>query len=439
MISVDDQHPRYDVVVVGGRPAGASLAARLGARGLTVLVVDKAELPSAPEVPSCPVIYSGSMAMLDEIGLHEDAYRAAVTRIRTFVLGFEGHFHAVFPIPMTRGRDYAYGFDRARFDHVLWDHLARFPSVTCRAGFAVSDVVRDPAGRVVGIEGAAKGGPRERIVARLAVVGADGRHSLVARKVRARVVEEQAARTSTIHFAEWEGLAPATPDGAAAIQVVATGRGKNVLFFPSRESRVAIVTQLRADRADTGGDPQGYYLSHLRSLEAVRRRIEGARQAGPLSGVRRVANRYREHGGPGWVLVGDALHHKDPLDGQGIYDALIEARHLADLLVEHHEGRTSWEALLERYRRAVLAETHGMFELTMARLGRELYSEPPVPIIRTLIRWTIQDPAYQRRFLQMLARDLPADRWTPRSFMAGVVARGLARDLGGLLRRERAG
>jgi flavin-dependent dehydrogenase len=46
----------FDVVIVGGRPAGASLAARLGARGVRVLVVDRAELRSQPAVPSCPVV-----------------------------------------------------------------------------------------------------------------------------------------------------------------------------------------------------------------------------------------------------------------------------------------------------------------------------------------------------------------------------------------------
>jgi 2-polyprenyl-6-methoxyphenol hydroxylase-like FAD-dependent oxidoreductase len=435
MVAVEREASPYDVVIVGGRPAGATLAARLAARGMSVLVVDKAEFPSLPEVPSCPLMYSGTMQMLEEIGVPEDAYRAAVTQIRTAVVGFEGYFQTTFNLAETRGRDYVYGFDRLRFDRVLWDHLARFPSVTRRCGFAVHDLVRDAAGRVIGIEGAPRGGGRERILARLAVVGADGRHSLIARRVGARVTEDRADRTTTVHFAEWEGLAPATPDGAPAIHIVSTGRGRHVLFFPSCDGLVTVATQVRADRAHTGGDPQGYYLGHLRALETARRRIEGARQVGPLLGMRRIANRYREHGGPGWVLVGDALHHKDPLDGQGVYDALIEARHLADLLAQHRDGRVSWEALLDRYRRAVMAETHGMFEATMARLGRELYSEPPALVIRTLLRWMLEDPPYQRRFVQMLSRTIPPETWLTRSLVAGAAARGVARDLRALWRR----
>lgn len=420
---------RFDVIVVGGRPAGASLAARLGARGLAVLVVDKAEFPSSPEVPSCPIMYANAVQLLDEIGFHEARYAAAATRIYKGVVGFEGYFDVTIRVPTAHGRNYFYGFDRARFDHALWDHLGQFPTVARRAGFAVTDLVRDASGRVIGIAGGPPGGEPEVIHARLAVVGADGRHSLVARKAGAHVVEEQAVHTSTIHFAEWEGLAPATPDGEPTLQIVSTGRGRNVLFFPSCEGRVAVATHVRSDRAQVSGDPEGYYMDQLRSLATVQRRLAGARQVGPLLGVRKIANRYREHGGPGWVLVGDAVHHKDPVDGQGIHDALIEARHLAGLLADVHAGRLTWDAMLVRYRRAVLDETHRMFESTMKRLERDLYSDPPPWMIRSLLRWALEDPEYQRRFLLFLARVVPPDKFRTPALMAGVIARGVVRDV----------
>ena len=50
----------YDVIVVGGRPAGATLAARLGRQGLRVLLLERATFPSAPAA-SCPVIYPATI------------------------------------------------------------------------------------------------------------------------------------------------------------------------------------------------------------------------------------------------------------------------------------------------------------------------------------------------------------------------------------------
>lgn len=428
----------YDVIIVGGRPAGAGLAARLGARGLSVLVVEKSTFPSLPEVPSGGVLYPRAMQLLDEIGFTEDRYAHATTPIRAGVIVVEPYFHARMAVPTMFGRGHVRGFDRASFDAALWDHLAGAPGVTRRAGFRVDGVTRDAAGRVTGIFGATEGGAPEQLTARLCVVGADGRHSLVARKVEARVIEDCGEKTSTCHFAEWEGLAPFPGEAAPIMQIVTGARGRNVLFFPSAGGRVHVTTHVRSDRADTGGDAQAYYLRQLNSFAAVRQRLAGARQVGPLLGVRKVGNRYREAGGPGWVLVGDAVHHKDPVDGQGIYDALIEGKRLADLLVAVHHGALAWAELVPAYARALQEETGAMFRASMQRLARELYEEPPAPVMRTLMRWLLQDPEYHRRFFAFLGREVAPDNWLSPGLMLRTMGRGLLRDVGGVLTRRAA-
>ena len=419
----------YDVIVVGGRPAGAALAARLGAGGMSVLVVDKASFPSLPEVPSCPVLYAGTMALLAEIGFTEDLYAHAVTRVRAGVLMVEPYFHTRMVVPELFGRDYICGFDRAAFDAALWAYLGRFPAVTRRERLRVDGLLRDDTGRVTGILGAEEGQPAERLHARLCVVGADGRHSLVARKVGARVIEDCSERTSTCHFAEWEALAPCPVDSEPIVQIVTRCRGVSVLFFPSANGRVHVATHVRSDRADTGGDPQQYYRRHLDDFAAVRQRLAGARQVGELLGVKKIANRYREAGGPGWLLVGDAVHHKDPVDGQGVYDALIEGKRLAELLLAAHHDKLTWDALVPAYARAIKEETGGMFRATMQRLARELYQEPPVPVICTMMRWLMQDPAYHHQFFAFLSRAIPPENWLGPSLVLGAAARGILRDL----------
>jgi 2-polyprenyl-6-methoxyphenol hydroxylase-like FAD-dependent oxidoreductase len=425
---------RYDVVIVGGRPAGASLAARLGARGMRVLVIDRAELPSLPGVPSCPVIYASAMRLLDELGIDEARFAAGSLKIRDFSIEFGTFFTVPFRMVEAHGRDYIYSIDRTSFDHALWEHLARYPSVTRRAGFAFVDFIRDERGRVIGIEGRAEGQPVQRIHAGC-VVGADGRFSVVARKAGARITEDYPDRTSTVHFTDWEGIAlPAGADGGPRVLLHATGRGMNIMFFPIAGGRVTICIHARSDRVDVAGDAEGYYLRTLRGIPAVARRIEGARMVGPLLGVKRVANRYHDFGGPGWVLAGDALHQKDPVDGQGIYDALVETKALDEAIAAWHAGTKTWEDALASYRARVLAETHGMFLATMERLKRELYDEPPEIVIRTLIRWMLHDPEYQRRFLLFLARAIPAENWLPPSLVPAAALRGALRDLRQLVR-----
>jgi 2-polyprenyl-6-methoxyphenol hydroxylase-like FAD-dependent oxidoreductase len=418
----------FDVVVVGARVAGATLAIRLAMGGLTVALVDKADPATPPEVPSCPIMYASAVELFDEIGFVESKYQHAATRVHKGVVGFEGYFQATIPVPKLFGRDYLYGFDRGKFDGALWDHVATVPGVTRLAGFTVQELIRDDADRVVGVTGRDKHRASQQLTARLAVVGADGRHSLIARKAGARVIEDRSIKTSTIHFAEWENVAPATPDGEPALQIVSTGRGVNVLFFPSSPGRIHVATQVRSDRANVDGDADAYYARHLESLATVRQRLAGARQISPVRGVRKIANRYREVGGPGWLLVGDALHHKDPVDGQGIHDALVEGRELSALLIALHKKQLGWSELLLRYQHEVTVATRAMFEATMKRLERDFYADPPPLLIRTLLRWALQDPEYQRRFLMFLARAIPPHRFRTPRLMAGVIARGLARD-----------
>ncbi|MFZ5443897.1 MAG: NAD(P)/FAD-dependent oxidoreductase [Myxococcota bacterium] len=419
---------KYEVVIVGGRPAGATLAARLGARGVRVLVVDRAKFPSSPGVPSSPVLYPSGLRLLDELGLDEAQYASADARMRHVTFSFDPWWATTMPLASTHGRDYALGIERPQFDRTLWEHLARFPSVERREGFSVLELLRDASGRVVGLVGAAAGGPEERIEAGC-VIGADGRYSTVARLAGAPFVEERNEHVSTVYFATWEGVA-ATEDGFRGAHVCTNGRGLNVLFFAAPGGAFTVCTHARADRADVRGDVQRAYVETVNSLPSAARRLTHARQVSRLSGIKRIGNGYRQAAGAGWALVGDALHMKDPVDGQGIYDALLEGKLLDEALARARAG-TPWDEAMTRYADEVRSATRPMFLSTTDRLRRELYDEPPTVVIRTVLRWLMTDPAYQTSFSRYLSRDVAPDRWLTGGLVAGAVMRGLWRDLRG--------
>lgn len=430
----------YEVMIVGGRPAGASLAARLGQQGVSTLVIDKATFPSEPSVPSCAMLYPQALQLLDELGFSGQRFGDDSSTVRRFVLELEGRFRVNIPMVEAHGRDYVWGIERAEFDAVLWDDLARWPSVTACDGVGVVALLRDDDGRgprVTGVKVRDRDG-REREIRARCVVGADGRFSTVARKAGARVREDFAEHTSTIHFATWEGVAPFDDDPRVAVHIVTTARGIDVLFFPKPRHQVTVCTHVRSDRVELEGDATAYYLRTIERLPAVARRLEGARRIDEVVGLRRVANRFLDAGGPGWVLVGDALHHKDPVDGQGIYDALLETKILAEELETWRAGEQTWDALLARYDRRVREGTHAMFLATATRVRRELYEEPPVIVMKTFMRWLLSDGEYQRRFLLYLCRVLPPAGWLTPAVMGRAVVRGMLGDLRRALRRSSA-
>jgi len=49
-------------------------------------------------------------------------------------------------------------------------------------------------------------------------------------------------------------------------------------------------------------------------------------------GTADLPNQYRTSVGPGWALLGDAGHHKDPSTGMGIADAVLSADLLAEAI-----------------------------------------------------------------------------------------------------------
>src|SRR5919199_1856407 len=107
------------------------------------------------------------------------------------------------------------------------------------------------------------------------------------------------------------------------------------------------------------------------------RRLAAAEPITDVRGMRDIGNMYRQAGGPGWALVGDALHQKDPLDGQGIYDAVFTAKALGQAIGDWKRGAATWEQALAGYTAAVRAETYPMYQVTLERVRLELYTPRP--------------------------------------------------------------
>jgi len=433
-VQATNAETHYDVIIVGGRPAGASLAARLGQQALRVLILERAEFPSAPAV-STPFFWSHGMKLLDEIGADEAQYARHTPKIRRNVLQYRDYFHTFIPVLDRDERDYMYVVERERFDTHLWRHLERFGSVTARDKTSVTDLLRDEAGKVIGVKARSSEQAEVRFTAEL-VVGADGRFSLVARKAGAEVKEQRSDLDTTIYYAWWEDVAPYDDSGETMGHIYSPADGYTFVFMPSADGRTSVVAQGRSDLYEPAqGRAQERYLELLQANPPVWRRLLKAKQVTKLSGMKRMGNLYRQAGGAGWVLVGDAIHQKDSLDAQGIYDALLEAKLLSQAIASFQQGGKSWPDALASYEQAVWDETHDMFNATLERVQRELYASPPPPVAKTILRWMLTDPEYVNRFALLLIREIEPATWAPPSLLVKALLKGMAGDLKRLITR----
>ena len=164
-----------DVVVVGGGPAGSAAATFLRQRGRDVLLVDEARFPRDKVCGES--VSPGGRRLLADLGAAEAVRRLAPQPLLGMTLtspdgtSFRGDY-----------RDAAepgFALRRQAFDQVLLDG-ARAAGAEVREGVRATGLVVED-GTVAGITCEGDRGP-ETIRARL-VIGADGRRSVVARRL----------------------------------------------------------------------------------------------------------------------------------------------------------------------------------------------------------------------------------------------------------------
>jgi flavin-dependent dehydrogenase len=319
---------RFDVIIVGARCAGASLAALLARRGLSVAVVERATFPH--DTLSSHVFEADALAFLDRLGVIEQVRKTGAPFIGRMDFRSEDvRLSAAWP---QRPEDVG-GVASIR-RHVLDPILAQAAAqagAEVRMATKVTGLCED-AGRVVGVRVADDAGEAD-LHARL-TVGADGRNSTVASLCGARMYN----LTPNQRFAYWAYFEGADM-GPEPTLVFHRWADRIVLACPADAGlyQVAVnpeLTELDRFRSDL----EASFMEHALSCEPVASALQGARRVGKFRGTAHWVGFFREPSGPGWVLVGDAGHFKDPAFGRGIGDAFRQAEVLASAIVAGLDG-----------------------------------------------------------------------------------------------------
>ncbi|MGC1165092.1 MAG: NAD(P)/FAD-dependent oxidoreductase [Solirubrobacterales bacterium] len=302
---------RYDVIVVGARCAGSPLATMLSRAGIKVCLVDRAAFPS--DTPSTHGIQPSGVKVLDRLGVLERLLEEAPP-IDDGIIAFDDNRIELSGIARKLGAPVV-NIRRVRLDAILLE-AARAAGVEVRTKTTVTGLV-ESSGRVVGVETSAG------VLRAPLVVGADGARSTIARLVGAREYHRTAPRRLFL-WSYFEGvdrderriwLGNVGADGFLASP---TDAG---LFLAAFVAPIDRRSELRGNR--TVGYEEG-----IARWPELAERLAGARRLGPVLMTSRWHGYFRESAGPGWALVGDAGHFKDPTPGQGISDALRQAEAL---------------------------------------------------------------------------------------------------------------
>jgi flavin-dependent dehydrogenase len=412
----------YDAIVVGARAAGSSTAMLMARRGMRVLAVDRAAFPS--DTISTHQVQLPGVARLQRWGLLQrlDDAGTPATRHLGFhaaVATLDGHF------PAFDGVDALYSPRRTVLDQILVD-AAREAGAEVRESFTVDEIVFAD-GVVTGIRGREGNGAPVTERATF-VIGADGKHSIVAKAVGAQTEREIPPRT-VASYTYWRDL---PTDGGEVHQKERRAVG----LWPTNDgltlSYVAWpIEEFEAFRADI----EGNHVATLAAMGDLGDRVHTAERAERIRTTPDVPNVVRTPYGPGWALVGDAGLVMDPITGQGIGHAFGDAELAAGAIAAGLGGATPLDDALAGYRKARDAERLAMWDFTteLAAFG------PSKPEERVLFDALAANQAETDRFFGVITGAIPVDEYlSPGNLRRVIGLRGFAKIAIGKVRAGRA-
>jgi flavin-dependent dehydrogenase len=337
-----------DVLIVGGGPAGSSLAFALARRGVDVLLADRARFPRPK--PCAEYLSPEASRVLDAMGALgrvERSGAAALSGVRVRApngLVIAGDFVAQHGFRAYADRGLS--VRREVLDEILFD-CARAAGARVVEGLRITDLVRDSSGRVIG----AKQGASE-LRARF-TIGADGLRSVVARRLGLSRATRWPRRLALVtHYTGVrevgeQGEMHVERDGYVGIADVGHGATTVALVVPAARAR------------DISPNRAAFLERWIRSRPHLAARFSGAERVSPVVATGPFGSNSRRAWAPGAALVGDAADFFDPFTGEGIYAALRGGELLSDALVEALGARDGGEEALRAYDRARRKEFGG--------------------------------------------------------------------------------
>jgi len=374
-----------DLLVVGGGPAGASTAAWAARAGLDVLLVDRARFPRAK--PCAEYLSPEATRDLDALGVLEEIEAGGAAKLTGMRIVADDASEVVGRFRRTQAhtpyRPYGLALPRSRLDVIVLAAAARAGAEVRQAVSLERLLVED--GVVTGA--VLRQADRRWEERSRAVVGADGLHSLVARRLG---LSRRGRPRRLALVAHLEGMAGMSDYGEMFVR-----DGRYVGLAPIGAGLVNAAAVVPVDEARAiAADPGAFLLAELRAFPELRARQARARIVREVLIAGPFARTTRQPVADGALLVGDAADFFDPFTGEGIFAALRGGRLAAEALAGALSRGEATHAALRPYARA---------------RRRAFFSKWALERIAGL---SATRPALMRRFTSRLAaRPAYADLW----------------------------
>jgi flavin-dependent dehydrogenase len=338
----------YDVIVMGGGPAGSSVASILAREGRQVILFEKEVFPRhhiGESLMTDTYWTFRRMGLLEK--LKESPFvrkysvqfaNAAGKESRPFYFFEAQHHESAVTWQVTR----------AKFDELLLNHAAEQGAVV-HQGVLVKQVLFE-GGRAVGVEVQMPDGSREKYFAKV-VVDATGQMAMLSNKFRWRVRDPQLKKA--VLYSYWKGVhrEPDLNGGATLVLRTEHGSGGWFWYIPLEDdiTSVGIVADPDYLLKGRGQDLAKIYNEEIEKCQPCAKRVARGERVDKIYSILDYSYRSKHNAGDGFIIIGDAYGYLDPIYSSGVLLALKMAELAADAIHDSFQHDDFSAARLGQY------------------------------------------------------------------------------------------
>ncbi|MCK5359357.1 MAG: tryptophan 7-halogenase [Gammaproteobacteria bacterium] len=320
----------FDVIVIGGGPAGSTFSTLLREKGHSVLVLEKDHHPRFHIGES---LLPMTLPILEKLGVSQKVKDIGILKYGAeFNSSVENNKRETFyfDFAMDRNHPHAYEVRRSEFDEILFRNAAD-KGVDCREGVRVNDVAFNSDNTVTVTALTEDDQPLQLNCQFL--IDASGRESLLSR--RKKLKKKSKKHNSAAIFGHFENVTRRSGKDEGNISIYWFDHGW-FWMIPLKDGLMSVGAVCFPEYLKTRDCPPAEFLQRTISMAPeVADRMKNSMLAGEVSATGNFTySSSRMYGKPGenYLLLGDAYAFIDPVFSSGVHIAMSGAVSAAEII-----------------------------------------------------------------------------------------------------------
>ncbi len=343
------QEQAYDVIVIGGGPAGSTVATLVAQQGYRVLLLER---DSNPRFKVGESLIPASYWTFERLGMLEKLEASHFPK-KYSVQFYSQSGKASAPFYFYENDPHESSMTwqvlRSEFDDMLLENALE-KGVEIRRGVSVHSVLLEK-DQAVGVRAKSPNTGSVDLPAKV-IADSTGQSALISRRLKINDTEPELRKASIYTHFEG-GIRDEGIDEGATLILHTENKDSWFWYIPLPYNRVSVgvvgsIDYLLQDRRSAGAqlDAEAIFKAELEKCPALKWRIDNAKQLFPVKTTKDFSYRAQQIAGNGWVLVGDAFGFLDPVYSTGLFLALKSGEMAADAINDALEsGDLSGERL----------------------------------------------------------------------------------------------